>query len=169
VLNTQYSKLWLNCLAKIYKKKAKAPGTDRMVLRIGTVCQCPENWGARPCLVTRPDRAKSLLLRRRLVLDRVQSGPRSTTCPKFGLRSRPVRFGPGPMHTPIASQKSWKKEALDQVETKGMKEKGTHLDFSSPANLWPRFSWRLCSHAQLTCPSPLAFIFRKKKNDLLPW
>jgi len=57
LLNTQYSKLWLNCLDKIYKRKANAQGMDRMVVCISTVCPCPEIWGgmavpfgtARPC------------------------------------------------------------------------------------------------------------------------
>jgi len=67
---------------------------------------------ARLCLVTWPDRGKSLvtaskapmLLSRRPVLDRsgpdrAGSGPRSTTCPEFGLWSN--RSGPTPLHTPI--------------------------------------------------------------------
>ena len=55
--------------------------------------------GAQPCLVARPDRAKSLvqvykaalLLRRRPVL-----GPQPAPNSVFG----PGRSGPGPMHTP---------------------------------------------------------------------
>ena len=97
VLNTQYFKLWPNCLAKSYKKKAKAPSTDCMVVRIGTVYLCPENWRgmARLCQISgvQPEKASPVQDRSRTgsVLD-----PHLTPTLVFGLG----RSGPGPMHTP---------------------------------------------------------------------
>uniref|UniRef100_A0A7C9DWD6 Uncharacterized protein n=1 Tax=Opuntia streptacantha TaxID=393608 RepID=A0A7C9DWD6_OPUST len=91
--------------------------------------------GARPCLVARPNRAKSLvqackatlLLRRRPVPD--QSGPRSTTCPEFGLRSKPIRSDP------ILNRCTPMRAARQVVKTPGAKSQ-TKLDELHPLYLF---------------------------------
>ena len=76
----------------------KPDGSDT-VMPIGTVYPCPACTVARSCIMAHEDRAQFLpCAREGSVQD--QSGLWSDYLLEFGLQSRPVRSGLGPMNTP---------------------------------------------------------------------
>jgi len=83
----QLSKLWMNCLVKIYKKRQRHQARTARSCVLSRSTRAQKTEGARPCLVARSDRAKSLACNwRRPVLDRF--GPSTA-------RSSPVQSRTG--------------------------------------------------------------------------